>query len=109
MPYTEQGLPFQGLSPIARQNSYLAATAVAAGRVTKTQWYLAYLKRKGRATDHQAARALKIPRSSICSIRNTLTTAGLVEGVASTIGPYGKRCTLWAIRRPTWADRQGAA
>jgi hypothetical protein len=98
MPLTQEGLPFQGLSPIARQNSYLAAKSVAASRGIKTQWYMAYLRQVKRATDHQAARRLKIPRSSICSIRNALCTAGLVEAVGSTIGRYGKRCTLWALR-----------
>lgn len=103
MPLTQEGLPFQGISPIARQNSYLAATSVAASRGIKTEWYRAYLRsRPGGATDHQAARALKVPRSSICSIRNALCTAGLVEAVGSTVGPYGKRCTLWALRRSAW-------
>lgn len=104
MPYTQVGLPFQGTSPIARQNSYIAAESVAAARGVKTQWYLAYLRQVKQATDHQAARRLKVPRSSICSIRNALCTAGLVEAVDSTIGKYGKRCTLWALRRPLWSE-----
>jgi len=103
VPYSQSGLPFQGLCLTARQCSYVAAESVAASRPRKTDWYLAYLRsHRAGATDHQAARALKIPRSSICSIRNTLMTAGLVEPVGTTIGRYGKRCTLWAIRRPSW-------
>ncbi len=106
MPLTQAGLPFQGLSLLARQCSYVAAEAVAATRGTKTRWYVAYLfDRPAGAMDHQAARALHMPRSSICSIRNPLMTAGLVEARSRDTGRYGKPCTRWAL---TLAGRAAA-
>ena len=89
-------LPFAGRTPLARHHSYLAAEAAAPTRATKTARYLAWLREYGPASDHQAAEALRLPLSSICSIRNGVMD---VEPAGATMSPWNRRCTLWARTR----------
>lgn len=86
MPYTDQSLPFAKGS----HESYQAAVKAEATRETKTAAYLRFLFRRGPATDHEAATALRLPLSSICSIRNGAKHCGLVEkGDYAKPSPYG--------------------
>jgi len=89
-------LPFSGRTPLARHHSYLSAEAAAPTRATKTARYLAWLREYGPASDHQAAEALRLPLSSICSIRNGVMD---VEPAGATMSPWNRRCTLWARTR----------
>lgn len=90
-------LPFSGTTPISRQHSALAAQAAAEKRGEKTLEYLALLDRVGAdgVSDHDAARMLGLPLSSINSIRNGC--ADLIEARPDAHGasPYGRRVTLW--------------
>lgn len=94
MPYTDQGLPFAAGS----HESYQAAVDAAATRQTKTAAYLQLLARRGPQTDHEAASALRLPLSSICSIRNGAVKCGLVEkGSTTAPSQYGKACRKWYL------------
>ena len=94
MPYTEVGLPFASGS----HESYQAAVQAGATRQTKTSAYLKLLAKRGPLTDHEAAAALRLPLSSINSIRNGAITCGLVEkGSTTAKSPYGKACRKWYL------------
>ena len=50
-------------------------------------------------SDHETARLTGWPMSSVCSIRNGTTRAGLVEpGERVDMSPYGCRVTTWRRR-----------
>jgi hypothetical protein len=94
MPYTPQGLPFA----VGSHTSQKAAAAAAQRRGPKTARYLRLLSERGAQTDHEAAGALSLPLSSICSIRNSAVDCGLVvRGVAERPSPYGKACSTWQL------------
>lgn len=97
MPYTESqpSLPWSGKTPQSRHCSQQAAVSAAATRVYKSQRYLDWLRRVGRASDHQAADDLGWPLSSICSIRNGLFDRGQIAVAGTIEGKYGKTVTLW--------------
>lgn len=101
MAYTEGGLPFAGGS----HESFQAAVRADSTRQTKTRAYLRLLYGRGPTTDHEAASALKVPLSSVCSIRNGAIHAGLVEkGSTTKRSPYGgNRCRNWLLTRSGWA------
>lgn len=96
---TSLSLPFSGSTPISRHHSALAAEHAAEKRGQKTLEYLALLDRIGSAgvTDHDAARMLGCPLSSINSIRNG---CGEFVTPAETPGrsPYGRVVTRWRRR-----------
>lgn len=94
MPFTQYGLPFAKGS----HTSHKAAVAAAARRGPKTARYLRLLAERGARTDHEAAAALSLPLSSICSIRNNAVDCGLVvKGIAERPSPYGKACSTWEL------------
>ena len=88
-------LPWSGKTAVSRHCSQQAAVSAAATRVYKSQRYLDWLRRVGRATDHQASDALGWPLSSICSIRNGLFDRGQISASGTIEGKYGKTVTLW--------------
>lgn len=91
MPHTDRGLPFAPRS----QTSYLAAVAVEPARQRKTDHYLRCLQEYGPLCDHAAADLLKVPLSSICSIRNGVKDRLVKDGTARS--PYGKRVDCWRL------------
>lgn len=95
MPYTLTGsLPFAKDS----ETSYRAALKQVGTRGAKTQAYLRLLAREGPLTDHQSAAFLKLPLSSICSIRNNAVGCLLVEkGSTKRPGPHGCDCSVWFL------------
>jgi len=96
MPYTDTGLPFASGS----HESHQAAVHQLASRETKTRAYLRFLAKQGPSTDHEAASALRLPLSSITSIRNGAMRCGLVEkGETTRLGPYGHECRVWLLNR----------
>jgi len=97
--WTDQGLPFVGRTPRSRQASYSGARVAARGRGVKVRWYLRLLK-IGPHTDREAACALDqivAGVSSICSIRNALKDAGLVEAGGHVLAPTGAKNTRWRL------------
>lgn len=93
MPYTEEGLPFATGS----NTSYKAAKSIdPKRRGEKTRLYLRCLGLYAE-TDHEMARRLNVPLSSITSIRNNLVQAGLVTKCGEAMGPYSKPCTTWGL------------
>lgn len=68
-----------------------AASQRAKGRGKKTQAYLRYLYDRGPRIDHEAARDMGWPLSSVNSIRNGAMDCGLVgRGVAIRTSPHGE-------------------
>lgn len=103
MPYTQQGLPWSGRTELSRSCSSAGAVMAERRRGPRTRAYLAWLHAFGPATDHQAAEGLAYGLSSICSIRNALVTAGLVEARDRVLGPHGTPNTRWAVTGTPWA------
>lgn len=95
MPYTDTGLPFAHGS----HESHQAAVHQLASRETKTRAYLRFLAKHGPATDHEARAALRLPLSSITSIRNGAMKCGLVDkGSTTRPSPYGgAACRVWIL------------
>ena len=92
-------LPFSGATPISRHHSAQAAEAAAPSRGRRTLEYLALLDQVGIAgvTDHDAARMLALPLSSINSIRNGCSEH-VVPAMRSGVSPYGRTVTCWRRR-----------
>lgn len=92
-------LPFSGSTPISRHHSAQAAQQAAEKRGRRTLEYLELLARVGDAglTDHDAARMLGVPLSSVNSIRNGC--GQLIEPAKeSGVSPYGRTVTKWKRR-----------
>jgi hypothetical protein len=100
MPYTETGLPFAPGS----HTSYKSAASIQPGqRGYKTRQYLLVLACEP-ATDHEMARRLYLPISSITSIRNALMQAGLVNRrPEERLSQYGKSCATWGLSSAGYA------
>ena len=98
MSATDTRLPFSGKTPLSRQHSYLAARRAGRTRGPKLAAMRAYFAAHGQATDEGLAEGLSLPRSSVCSLRNLLVDAGLVQAVGRTTGQYGHAVTIWAWR-----------
>ena len=97
-------LPHRGRTAVSRACSREAAQRAAGGRPTKTARYLVFLEEHGPASDHQAAAALGVPLSSICSIRNGIIDRAEEAGqrapivpVSKRLGPYGADVTIWGL------------
>lgn len=92
-------LPFSGATPISRHRSAQAAEAASHTRGRRTLEYLALLDRVGAdgITDHDAARMLGLPLSSINSIRNG---CGRLVEPSERVGesPFGRKVTCWRKR-----------
>ncbi len=95
MPYdTQTGLPFASGS----HESHQAAVRAASTRATKTSAYLRLLYRSGPLTDAEVAGITHWPRSSVCSIRGGVMTAGLVEKTGITrASEYGAQCRAFDL------------
>lgn len=90
-------LPVSGKSPIARHHSAKAAQSAAVNRGRKTLEYLALLEKVGEVgvTDHDAARMLGVPLSSVNSIRNGCGSLVEARSDFNGLSPFGKSVTLW--------------
>lgn len=100
MSYSEQGLPFGGSTPISRHASWTGAEVAARRRGPKTRAYVVLLYKFGACTDSAAAMVLHeivVGVQSICSIRNSLCSAGLVEAVDTIMADTGARNTRWDL------------
>lgn len=92
-------LPFSGSTPISRHHSAEAAQRASVARGKRTMEYLDLLAKVGEegVIDHDAARMLGLPLSSINSIRNGC--GGLVVPASDAgISPYGRTVTKWKRR-----------
>jgi hypothetical protein len=100
MPHTQSGLPFAKGS----HTSFKAADSQDLRRRSKNTRQLVRILASGPATDHELASALRLPLQSICSLRNGVVHAGLVERRAEIkSGPYGKDCTTWGLTAAGYA------
>lgn len=90
-------LPFSGSTPISRHHSALAAHSAATTRGVKTLRYLQLLAEIGPygVTDHDAARMMGVPLSSVCSIRNGCGRLVEARTDVSGVSQFGKKATLW--------------
>ena len=94
-------LPFSGATPMSRHRSWQAAQEAAKTRVGKSLRYLELLAEAGPRglSDHETAAATGWPLSSVCSIRNGVIKAGLVEaGDRVSVSPWGREVTTWRRR-----------
>lgn len=102
MPYLEQQLPWQGVTPQSRHTSREGAENAAPRAMTQAIRYLALLKDRPEhgLTDSEAAALLGIERSSVNARRVPLVKAGLVYASSETrLGPTGVRNVVWKISR----------
>lgn len=92
-------LPFSGSTPISRHRSAQAAQKAAEKRGRKTLEYLELLARVGvdGICDHDAARMLGVPLSSINSIRNGCGEL-VIPAEGEGLSPYGRKVTRWRRR-----------
>jgi hypothetical protein len=94
-------LPFSGATPTSRHHSAKAAEAASETRLTKTTALLCLLRTAARGlTDHDIVRLTGWPMSTVCSVRNGLLRARLIEARTDDHGlsPYGRTVTLWRAR-----------
>ncbi len=102
MPYLDQLLPYNGITPISRHCSAQAAQSAEAEAVVQIRRYLRFLYRRGAygATDLEAVAATRIQRSSINARRGFLM--GLeppwVDASGKTrLGPTKRKNTVWVL------------
>jgi transcription initiation factor IIE alpha subunit len=98
MPHTadQYQIPFSGVTPQSRQNSYLAAIAQRSTRGAKKCRMLAYIREHGLVTDQGLEEALNLPMQSICSLRNALCSQGFIRQVDKVMGKYGHWISVYA-------------
>jgi hypothetical protein len=99
MSYTDPGrerLPYQGTLDWTSHEAATKARRFAGRQGTRL---LAWYRSRGEAgsTDHEAAVALGMARSSICARRNELMVSGLVErrGDRRRVGQFGVEQQVW--------------
>lgn len=102
MPYLTQpdlgfSLPFTGLDPLAQQSSLAGATHALHRASTQLDRLLSLYREHGPKTDHQAAKALKLPVATICARRNELRRQGLVKALTVVKGPFRVVNTRWGL------------
>ena len=96
MPYTNSGSPYA--SGPNGETSHAAAKHADGTREHKGRLYLKLLYTRGPLTDHEAAKGLGAPLSSICSIRNGAIRYALVErGEEQRTTEYGQQAWTWRI------------
>lgn len=94
MPWTQSGLPFARGS----HTSFKAADSIDLRRRSQNTQALMRILACAPATDHELAAGLRLPLQSICSLRNGVVHAGLVERRAQIkVGPHGKDCATWGL------------
>jgi hypothetical protein len=92
--YTSEGLPFASGS----HESFQAARRASLTRAAKSRAYLRLLFRRGPLTDPEVSAETHWPRSSVCSIRNGVMAAGLVEKTGLTrASEYGTQCRAFTL------------
>lgn len=103
MPFTQDGLPFAKGS----HTSFKAADSQDLRRRSQKIRTLVRILASGPATDHELASSLRVPVQSICSLRNSVVEAGLVEKRCEIkTGPYGKDCSTWGLTAAGYAAVQ---
>lgn len=99
MPHTAALLPFNGITPLSRFTSHQGAQDAQERALPQTVRYLALLKlHPGGLTDAEAAKQLRLERSSINARRAVLVKAGIVVADGTRPGPTGKvKNTVWRL------------
>lgn len=85
----------------ARETSALAAVAAAPAKARKAAELLRLVEVAGREgiSDPEIARATGWPRSTVCSIRNSVR-GFLIPAERRATSEYGIACVCWRRRRP---------
>ena len=94
----QTGLPFSGSTSLSRHASHSGAVKAAEQRPSQTARYVTWLTNRGEGTDAQAEAELRMPRYSVCSIRNSLLKRGRIEAVRVEVTNWGTRHTVWRMR-----------
>lgn len=102
---TQDTLPYSGSTPQSRATSRAAAAQACEHRGEQTRRYILalraapYFAGRNGLTDHEAAEVIRVPLSSICSIRNALVKRGEVVATDETrLSPFGRVCVVWRVR-----------
>lgn len=96
---TDSGLPFSGSVPLTRHTSRAGAEAAAERAPSQTARYIAaLLDARDGLTDHEAARLLGIPNTSVCARRAPLRKAGLIYAEGTRPGPDKVSNAIWRWR-----------
>jgi hypothetical protein len=96
----QDSIPYDGITPQSAHASRQGAEDASARALGQTVRYLGLLKAKGAfgLTDAEAAKLLKIERSSVNARRVPLVKAGVVIADGFRMGPTGKiRNTVWRL------------
>ena len=99
-------LPVSGLTPEARHSGATGAQIAARSRADLSLKYIALLKAAGPLSDPEAASALGVGLSSICSTRNGVAGRSEPKRVVPS-GAY--EVTAWGSKRVRWAWRTDRA
>lgn len=99
MPHTDAGLPFEGITPLSRFTSHQGAEDAMDRALPQTVRYLALLKlHRGGLTDAEAAKLLRLERTSVNARRAPLVKAGIVVADGTRPGPTGRvKNTVWRL------------
>jgi len=97
VPYTKGSLPFNGSTPLSRHTSHLGALDASERALTQTVAYLHLIKVHAGLTDWDAARLMRVERTSITARRAPLVKAGLVVAEGTKPGPTGIRNVVWKL------------
>jgi hypothetical protein len=99
-------VPFSGRSPQSRHHSHQAAQRARAKDGSRPALYLALLAAHGPLSDHESARRLGCPLSSINGLRNRGWIRKLVEEVGKTTSPNGSPCSTWGLKTAPAATKE---
>jgi hypothetical protein len=100
MPWTTADLPFSGSTTQSRHASRSGAEDATDRALPQTVRYMALLREHGGLTDAEAARLLRIERSSVNARRVPLVKAGLVVADGFRQGPTGRiKNTVWTLAK----------
>lgn len=100
MPYTDAQLPYSGSDPLTVHTSRQGAEDAKERAIEQTTRYIAALvDAVDGLTDHEAARLLGIPNTSVCARRAPLRKAGLIYAEGTRKGPTGIANAIWRWRQ----------
>lgn len=100
MPYTNDSLPFSGLTPQSRHASRAGADASTGRALPQAVRYLRALKDRPETglTDAEASEVMGLQRSTVNARRAPLVKAGLVYSDGFRVGAFGVKNTVWKAR-----------
>lgn len=91
-------LPFTGAEPLTRHCSYLGAVDAQPRAAKQAAALLELYRTAGPLIDHDAAKRLKLPVTTICARRRDLRRLGLIQTHGWERGPFGVKNTRHGVR-----------